>query len=106
MIERRARGEVSAMNRITTLRLLAQAERCLSDGKRRLNRERALLEKLERGGHETSYARALLHQMEEAQALCIYDRDRILAELDASSQHPAALVNRTTDHVARTSGHE
>lgn len=81
------------MNRITTLRLLAQAERCVRQGQRRLDRERALLEKLERGGHETSYARALLHQMEEAQALCIADRDRIRAELDASGQHSITLAN-------------
>lgn len=81
------------MKRITALRLLVQAERCVRQGERRLNRERALLEKLERGGHETSYARALLHHMEEAQALCIYDRDRIRAELDASGRHSIPLVN-------------
>jgi hypothetical protein len=81
------------MNRITTLRLLAQAERCVRQGKRRLDRERALLEKLERGGHETSYARGLLHQMEEVQALCIADRDRIRAELDAARPRSTPLVN-------------
>jgi hypothetical protein len=80
------------MNRITTLRLLAHAERCVREGERRLDRERALLEKLERGGHETSYARALLRQMEEAQALCIADRDRIRAELNASGRHSTSLV--------------
>ncbi len=81
------------MNRITTLRLLAHAERRVRQGEQRLDRERALLEKLERGGHETSYARALLHQTEEAQALCIDDRDRIRAELDTTGQRPISLVN-------------
>ncbi len=81
------------MNRITTLRLLAQAERSLRQGKRRLDPERALLKKLERGGHETSYAQGLLHQMEEVLALCIADRHRIRAELDAPRQRSTPLVN-------------
>ncbi len=80
------------MNRITTLRLLVHAERCVRQGERRLDRERALLEKLERGGHETGYARALLHQMEEAQALCVDDRDRIRAQLSASGRRSTPLV--------------
>ena len=65
---------------------LAQAERHVTDGEALVARQREIVERLERGGHDTREAMTLLRQLEQAQALHIQERDRLLqerAELDA-----------------------
>lgn len=62
-------------------RHLAQAEEHVATGYRNIARQRGLIAELERDGHDTAKARALLSQFEELHALQLDDRDRILREL-------------------------
>ena len=67
---------------------LAQTERHVSQGKEHISRQREIIADLERGGHDSKAARALLVQFEEMQALHIADRDRLLRELSDSFGSP------------------
>lgn len=69
------------MDRAALKEHLTQAERHIATGERNLSQQRALLRELERDGHDTSAARALLGSFEELQALHLADRDRLRAEL-------------------------
>jgi hypothetical protein len=60
---------------------LAQASRHVREGERHIARQREIVCELERGGHDTSKAQALLIQFEELQALHVADCDRIAREL-------------------------
>jgi hypothetical protein len=62
---------------------LAEAERHVAVGERNLLRQRYLIATLERDGHDTTDAVALLTSFSELQAIHIADRDRLLRELDA-----------------------
>ena len=65
------------MNRELLERSLAQAERHVIQGERHVARQRDLVARLERDGHDTSQAIQLLRQFQELQALHIADRDRL-----------------------------
>jgi hypothetical protein len=68
------------MDRKMLKRHLAQANVHVETGRKHIVRQRKVIAKLERGGHDTKQARALLDQ-EELQAMHIADRERILREL-------------------------
>ncbi len=55
---------------------LAESERHVRDGALIVARQRELVARLERDGHDTHAARALLAQFEELQALHIADCER------------------------------
>ena len=74
------------MDHATIADHLAQAERHVVAGERTLAHQRGLVAELERDGHDTSQARALLVQFEELQALHISNRDRLRRELAALPQ--------------------
>lgn len=63
------------------LRHLAEAERHIVQGETHLARQFALIAELERRGHDTRCAQAVLTTMRKAQALYQQDRERILREL-------------------------
>lgn len=69
------------MNRAMLLQHLALAERHISQGETHLAKQEALISTLDRDGHDTTEAWALLTTMRATQALHLEDRDRILAEL-------------------------
>ena len=60
---------------------LAQAEAHVAVGERHIARQRALVAKWERTGHDTTEARRLLHTFEELQAVHIADRDWLRKKL-------------------------
>jgi hypothetical protein len=62
---------------------LAQTERHIAEGEEHLAQQVLLIEKLERHGHDSEDARALLKTMTETQALHKQDRDRVLKLLFA-----------------------
>jgi hypothetical protein len=69
------------MNRAMLLQHLAVADRHVAQGEAHLARQEALISELDRDGHNTTDAWALLKTMRNTQALHLQDRDRILAEL-------------------------
>ena len=69
------------MNRSMLLRHLAVAERHVRRGEAHLAKQEALISRLDRGGHDTAYARALRATMRATQALHEQARERVLAEL-------------------------
>ena len=71
------------MDRQTMLEHLAMAERHVTEGEVHLSRQRALVAELDRDGHDTADARAILATMLETQRLHVEDRDRILKELSS-----------------------
>ena len=56
---------------------LALTEEHIAQGERHIARQRDLVDLLSRGGHDTEYARALLHEFKESLALHLADRDRL-----------------------------
>jgi len=60
---------------------LEQARRHVADGDKHVARQRKLVAKLDRDGHDSSEARRLLQQFEELQRLHIGDRDRLVKKL-------------------------
>ena len=71
------------MDRQTMLEHLAMAERHVTEGEIHLSRQRALVAELDRDGHDTADARAILATMLETQRLHVEDRDRMLTELSS-----------------------
>jgi hypothetical protein len=69
------------MDREMLQRHLAQAEQHIETGRKHIARQHEIITELERDGHETTMARALLDQFEQSQAIHIADRERILREL-------------------------
>jgi hypothetical protein len=65
-------------------RHLAQAERHVSDGEHTVARQREIVAKLVKDGHDSRMAQELLTQFEQSQAIHVADRDRIRSELAAS----------------------
>jgi hypothetical protein len=64
---------------------LEEAERHARQGAIHVANQRNLIADLERGGHDTTDARALLRQFEDLQELHVADRDRLRQELKALS---------------------
>jgi hypothetical protein len=69
------------MDRQTLLDHLALAERHVSEGEIHVTRQRELVAKMERGGHETGLARALLLKFGELLAIHKADRDRLRGDV-------------------------
>ena len=67
-------------------RHLAQAEEHVATGYKNIARQFRLIAKLQRGGHDTAKARAILDQFEDLQEMHIADRGRILRELIEESK--------------------
>ena len=72
-----------ANERAMTRDHLEQAQRHVVEGDRHIVRQCELIADLERGGHDTHEARALLLQYEDIQVLFVSDRDRLQAKLAA-----------------------
>ena len=64
---------------------LEQARRHVADGDKHVARQRKLVAKLDRDGHDSREARRLLQQFEELQRLHIGDRDRLVKKLAENS---------------------
>ena len=73
------------MDRAVILQHLKQAEGHVRQGEIHVTNQRLLVETLERDGHDTTQARALLKEFIELQALHVADRDRLRGELAALS---------------------
>jgi hypothetical protein len=69
------------MDRVSLMDRLAKARRHVAEGERALARQRAVIQKLLRDGHNTQSARALLGNLEATQALHINHLNRVRAEL-------------------------
>jgi hypothetical protein len=79
------------MDREMILQHLAQAEEHVATGAKHLTRQRELIAKLERDGHDTSEAQVVLSQFEELQAIHIAGRDRLQEELEQSGPREAVI---------------
>jgi hypothetical protein len=60
---------------------LALTEEQVALGAKHVARQREIIAELERDGHDTTQALALLAHFEQLQAMHIADRDRLLGEL-------------------------
>ena len=60
---------------------LALAEEHVVLGAKNVARQREIIAELQRDGHDTTQAWALLTEFEQLQAMHIADRDRLLGEL-------------------------
>jgi hypothetical protein len=69
------------MDETLILKHLALAERHVLESERRVTQQQALVERLERDGHDTMTARELLLEFERSLELHRYDLARIRAEL-------------------------
>ena len=69
------------MNRDLLATHLKQAERHVVEGEEHIARQRELIVRLERQGHDIESAVKLLSTFEQTQASHIADRDRLRAEL-------------------------
>jgi hypothetical protein len=69
------------MDRDRVLRHLAEVERHILQGETHLAKQLALIAELERHGHDTMGAQAVLTTMRETQAFHRQDRERILRKL-------------------------
>jgi hypothetical protein len=63
---------------------LAMAERHVAEGEIHLSQQKALIAELDRDGHDTPDAQAILATMLATQRLHMEDRDRILKELSSA----------------------
>lgn len=64
---------------------LAQAEMHVASGERHISQQRAIIDELERGGHDATEAKALLVGFEQTQRLHLENRDRLRQELKKAS---------------------
>jgi hypothetical protein len=69
------------MDRVFLTNRLYQAERHVASGERHIARQHDLIAELQRDGHDTTEAKALLKKFEELQTMHLNDRDRLLREL-------------------------
>jgi len=69
------------MDRALLTNRLYQAERHVANGERHIARQFDLIAELQRDGHDTTEAKALLKKFEELQVMHLNDRDRLLREL-------------------------
>ena len=73
-------GHTASIDRM--LQHLKEAEEHVQGGDELLRRQRALIDELDRDGHDTSTAREVLRTLERSQSMHIADRDRILDEVE------------------------
>jgi hypothetical protein len=69
------------MDRNLLVELLAMTDRHVAEGEHLIARQRALIDELERDGHDTKSAIELLGVLERTQAMHVAHRDRIRADL-------------------------
>src|SRR5215469_17196059 len=69
---------------------LAQAERHIARGVVHLARQRELIAKLDRAGHDTEEARAILDTLMETQVLHLQDREFLLGLVSQREDHATA----------------
>jgi hypothetical protein len=69
------------MDKAMILDHLAMAERHVVQGRRHIAQQMQIVINLENGGHDTTVARSLLINFEDAQRMHIADRDRLVKEL-------------------------
>lgn len=80
------------MDRALILGYLQAAEEHVANGERQIARHSELISTLERAGHDTTSATALLRELEQTQIQHVAERDRLRAELAVLSA--AQLGNR------------
>jgi hypothetical protein len=71
-----------SMDQIILSERLEQAEHHVAKGVRCIARQRTVIANLERNGHDTTQARALLAQFQSTQVLHIVGRDELKKELE------------------------
>jgi hypothetical protein len=69
------------MDRAMVEASLAQAERHVGEGARRVERQREIVADLNRDGHDAEEALRLLKQFKDLQAMNIADRDRLQRQI-------------------------
>jgi hypothetical protein len=74
------------MSRETLIRHLAQAEAHIALGQKHIARQYEIIAELEKVGHESVTAKALLIVFEATHAIHIADRDQIAAEIAALNE--------------------
>ena len=77
--------EPNTTERHLLLGQLIATERHISAVAHKLLRQESMIEELERRGEDTTYARSLLRQLSEMQAMRMADRDRMRAALSDPS---------------------
>src|SRR5215471_18386455 len=83
---------------------LAQAERHIAQGVVHLARQRALIAELDRAGHDTEEARAILDTLMETQVLHEQDREHLLGL--ASQRGDRATAERPKTYRCESIGQE
>src|SRR5262249_20644617 len=78
----------SVLNRHTLEAHLREAKRHVSLGEGGIARQQAVIDELERDGHDSELARQLLDTFEKLQAMHIADVKRLEAELAAAREQP------------------
>jgi len=69
------------MDRTVLLRRLVEAERHLAAYEQVVARQRHVIDRIARGGHDTTEASALLREFQGIQTTHVADRDRLRVEL-------------------------
>ena len=72
------------MDRATLELLLREAESLLQRGEQNIAHQRAVIQTLERGGHDARAAHMFLRRLESDQVRHVAERDRLGRELKAS----------------------
>jgi hypothetical protein len=67
--------------RAVSERNVAEAEKHVRIGERNIARQRELISRLERDGHDSAEARKLLAKFEELQAMYLAERDRLWRDI-------------------------
>jgi len=78
--------ETAAIERAMWEQHLALAERHIAEGEGTVTHQRRIVADLEREGHDSAKARALLHQFQQLLDLHVVDRDRIRQQLGLAQQ--------------------
>ena len=74
------------MDRAELERRLQEAEYHVERGEQNIVHQRAVIETLERGGHDATAAQMLLRRLESAQAKHVAERSRLFKELADDSE--------------------
>ena len=72
------------MDRAKILELLSLAEKHVADGEVSLQRQRAVVDRLARDGHDAHQARELLWTLEKIQTRLVEERDRLRTDYEHS----------------------
>lgn len=89
------------MDRATIISYLQAAEDHVANGEEQIADQSDHISSLERAGHDTSSASALLREMKQAQTQHLAHRDRLRAELAVLNAAEAAKVDVTILNATR-----